>query len=146
MGNICRSPAAEGITKKMLEEKGLSNQFYIDSAGMCDYHQGDLPDSRMRACGEKRGYIFDSISRPIRKSDFEDFDLIIGMDMANIEDLKDIAQTKVDLDKIKLMTDCCVTTEASHVPDPYYGISNGFELVIDILEDACKNLINKLTN
>ena len=146
LGNICRSPAAEGIAKKILEDKGLSDQFYIDSAGISSYHRGDLPDSRMRACGKKRGYVFNSLSRPVKKDDFDNFDLIIGMDMANIDALKDIAQTENHLNKIKLMTDYCVNIEASNVPDPYYGASNGFDLVIDILEDACENLINELMN
>lgn len=145
MGNICRSPAAEGILKKKLKEKGLSEQFYIDSAGISAYHEGDLPDSRMRAHAKERGYELTSRSRPVISKDFSEFDLIIGMDESNISNLNKKATTNEDKSKIKLMTDYCIGIEADHVPDPYYGGAYGFELVLDILEDACEGLIKSLT-
>lgn len=144
LGNICRSPAAEGIMKNKLKEKGLAEYYFIDSAGISGYHEGQLPDSRMRAHAADRGYNLNSRSRPVVEKDFYDFDLIIGMDESNIDALNKKAPEEQYKEKIKLMTDYCVNIEADHVPDPYYGGAYGFELVLDILEDACEGLIEKL--
>ena len=141
LGNICRSPSAEGIMKKMLKERGLENQFHIDSAGILNYHEGELPDSRMRAHAIQRGYDLNSRSRPVRYDDFSDFDLIIGMDDRNISDLKKLAPDSNSLEKIHRMTDYCLNFDIDHVPDPYYGGAEGFKLILDILEDACEGLI-----
>lgn len=143
MGNICRSPAAEGIFIKKLEEKGIADSFIVDSAGMYDYHEGQLPDSRMRAHAADRGYLLTSRSRPVKKSDFTDFDLIIGMDEENMRFLRANAPRGTE-DKLKLMTEYGINIEADHVPDPYYGGAYGFELVLDILEDTCEGLIKNL--
>jgi len=89
LGNICRSSSAEGVMKHLVSEAGLEDQFVIDSAGILSYHQGELPDSRMRAHAIRRGYNLTHRSRPVRTEDFYNFDLIIGMDDRNIEDLKD---------------------------------------------------------
>lgn len=91
LGNICRSSSAEGVMRLLVEEAGLEEQFVIDSAGILSYHQGELPDPRMRAHAIRRGYNLTHRSRPVRTSDFYDFDLIIGMDDRNIEDLKERA-------------------------------------------------------
>lgn len=144
LGNICRSPAAEAIMKYKLEEKGLNDRFLIDSAGILDYHEGELPDSRMRAHGSKRGYQLDSHSRPVKYDDFFNFDLIIGMDDRNIEALKRKAPDAESAAKIKRMTDFCRNIPSDHVPDPYYGGAEGFENVLNILEDACEGLIYSL--
>ena len=144
MGNICRSPAAEGIMKHKVQELGLEHFFYIDSAGMHGWHEGELPDSRMRTHALRRGYALISHSRPIQYRDFEKFDLIIGMDDSNIQDLKRMAPNSASLQKIRRMTDFCRTHKADCVPDPYYGGASGFELVLDLLEDACDGLLDKL--
>ena len=91
LGNICRSSSAEGVMKHLVEEAGRADEFLIDSAGILSYHQGELPDSRMRAHAARRGYNLTHLSRPVRTEDFYNFDLIIGMDDRNIDDLKDRA-------------------------------------------------------
>lgn len=143
LGNICRSPSAEAVMKAMLEKRGLSHLFEIDSAGTMAYHAGENADARMQTHAIQRGYRLTSISRGIEPMvDFDYFDRIIGMDDANIRDLKSMAGNSLALDKISRMTDYCSRFEHCSVPDPYYGGSAGFELVLDLLEDACDGLID----
>ena len=146
LGNICRSSSAEGVMKHLLEESGLGNEFVVDSAGISSYHQGELPDSRMRAHAIRRGYELTHRSRSVRTEDFYNFDLIIGMDDRNIDDLKDSAPSPEEWKKIHLMTEYCTRfTHADHVPDPYYGGAEGFEYVLDLLEDACAGLLERIS-
>lgn len=145
LGNICRSPSAEGVMKHLVKEAGLEKEFEIDSAGILSYHQGELPDSRMRAHAARRGYDLVHRSRPVCTDDFEHFDLIIGMDDRNIDDLKDRAPSVAACEKIHRMTEFCTRMVADHVPDPYYGGAEGFEYVLDVLEDACAGLLTFLT-
>jgi protein-tyrosine phosphatase len=145
LGNICRSPMAEGIFLNILVQEHRTAQFEIDSAGLLGYHQGELPDSRMRYHASKRGYLLTHRSRPFTRMDFGRFDLIVGMDDQNIAGLKQQAVTLEEEAKIVRMTDYCMNIEATHVPDPYYGGDQGFENVIDLLEDACRGLFNELT-
>lgn len=145
LGNICRSSSAEGVMQHLLAEAGLEHEFVIDSAGILSYHQGELPDSRMRAHAIRRGYDLTHRSRPVRTDDFFNFDLIIGMDDRNIEDLKERAPSPEALKKIHRMTEFCTRfVHADHVPDPYYGGAEGFEYVLDLLEDACAGLLERL--
>ena len=145
LGNICRSSSAEGVMKHLLQRAGCSEEFEIDSAGILSYHQGELPDSRMRAHAIRRGYELTHRSRPVRTEDFFHFDLIIGMDDRNIEDLKERAPSVEAERKIHRMTEFCTRyTEADYVPDPYYGGAEGFEYVLDLLEDACAGLLEQL--
>jgi protein-tyrosine phosphatase len=144
LGNICRSPAAEGIFKQKVEERGLEAEFHIDSAGTYGYHEGELPDSRMRTHASRRGYHLTSLSRPIKKEDFGKFDLIIGMDDNNLHNLKRMAPDRESHQKIRLMTDFCRHYPDDCVPDPYYGGPSGFEHVLDLLEDACEGLLDEL--
>ncbi|MBK5194501.1 MAG: low molecular weight phosphotyrosine protein phosphatase [Proteiniphilum sp.] len=142
LGNICRSPAAEGIMSGIVEKNGLQDIIDVDSAGTSGWHQGDLPDERMRSHGEKRGYDFCSHARKFRESDFDDFDYIIVMDENNYSSVKSLASGKDQADKIHLMTEFSVQFNYhNHIPDPYYGGSSGFELVLDLLEDACEGLL-----
>ena len=145
LGNICRSSTAEGVMLHLLKEAGLEHEFVIDSAGILSCHQGELPDSRMSAHAGRRAYELVHRSRPVRTEDFYDFDLILGMDDRNIADLNDRAPGPEEQKKIHRMTDYCTRIPTDHVPDPYYGGSEGFEYVIDILEDACAGLLNALT-
>lgn len=141
LGNICRSPAAEGILRAIIEERGIADRFDIDSAGLYHGHSGELPDQRMRVHARRRGYELTHKARPVRVSDFDNFDFIIGMDRSNIEGLKAMAPTPDDEKKIIMATDLCRShTWADHVPDPYYGVSQGFETVLDILEDVCETI------
>ena len=146
LGNICRSPLAEGIMQTYLEREGLDNTIKVDSAGILSYHQGELPDQRMRAHAAKRGYNLVSRSRPVRSDDFDNFDLILGMDDRNIDDLKELAPSIEAMQKIGRMTDFCQHIPADYVPDPYFGGASGFEKVLDILEDACEGLLEYLKN
>ena len=131
--------------KQLVEKAGLEDRFVIDSAGILSYHEGELPDSRMRAHAARRGYNLTHRSRPVRTADFYDFDIIIGMDDRNIEDLKERAPSLEAERKIHRMTDFCTRfTYADHVPDPYYGGAEGFEYVLDLLEDACTGLLEHL--
>jgi protein-tyrosine phosphatase len=144
MGNICRSPAAEAVMKSLVAERGLSSHFEIDSAGILGYHEGERADSRMRKHAALRGYDLTSRSRPVKPDDFDRFDLIIGMDDTNIDDLHDRALTAEHKAKILKMTEYSRSSNYSYVPDPYYGGTAGFELVLNLLEDACAGLLNSL--
>ena len=104
LGNICRSSSAEGVMKQLIEQAGREDEFIIDSAGILSYHQGELPDSRMRAHAARRGYDLTHRSRPVCTDDFYDFDLIIGMDDRNIDDLKDRAPSVEAWKKILMLT------------------------------------------
>ena len=146
LGNICRSPSAEAIMKYYVKDRGLEEQYYIDSAGISGYHSGDPADRRMQSHAIRRGYDLTSLSRKFYPdADFSDFDMIIGMDDRNIEDLKDKAPSPEEWKKIHRMTEYCNRIPADHVPDPYYGGAEGFEYVLDILEDACSGLLISLT-
>lgn len=145
LGNICRSPMAEGVFNKLIFEKGIHKNYIVDSAGLIAYHQGELADSRMRAHAARRGYNLIHRSRPVRAADFEKFDLIIGMDDQNIRGLQNLAHTPEQTAKIRRMTDFCVNLPATEVPDPYYGGEQGFEYVIDLLEDACNGLLKTIS-
>ncbi len=145
LGNICRSPMAESVMDRLLAETQLSTEVSIDSAGCYGYHEGERADARMRQHASARGYKLNSISRPITTDDFEKFDLIIGMDDNNIADLMRKAPSAEAQKKIRRMTDYCSAHTVDHIPDPYYGGADGFDLVIDLLEDACSGLIKQLS-
>ncbi len=145
LGNICRSASAEEIMRTLIKKEGLENEIGVDSAGISGYHEGDLPDARMRAHAIRRGYRLTHLSRPVRTEDFYNFDLIVGMDDSNIDALHDKAPDTDSEKKIRRMTDFCRTKVADHVPDPYYGGAQGFENVLDILEDACQGLLEEIT-
>ena len=145
LGNICRSPAAQAVMQHMVDEWGLTECFFIDSAGLGGWHVGDLPDKRMRVHARPRGYELTHRARCVQGSDFEDFDLIVGMDAANVDDLCHRAMTLEQQDKVVMMGDYIRQyPHYDHVPDPYYEGSEGFELVLDLLEDACDNLLNQI--
>ncbi len=146
LGNICRSPSAEAVMKKLVKDAGLDNYIEVDSAGIMGYHEGERADQRMRAHASHWGYVLDSISRPVRTTDFYDFDLIIGMDDRNIDDLKRKAPDLESVAKIHQMTEYSRNKLYDHVPDPYYGGASGFELVLDLLEDACGGLLETISS
>ncbi len=147
LGNICRSPAAEAVMNKLIKKEKLEEDISCDSAGILDYHQGEPADVRMQMHANRRGYFLESISRPVNpKEDFDRFDMIIGMDEQNIRDLRLRVRSEDDLKKIYLITDFCRRKKYDRIPDPYMGKEKGFELVIDILEDACAGLLDYLKN
>ena len=145
LGNICRSPMAEAIMQRLVDEAGTGQRFHIDSAGLIAYHEGEGADPRMKSHAFRHGYRLTHISRPVRPSDFDDFDLIIGMDDSNCDKLRRLAPTLEAEAKVRHMTDFCTQHAVDHVPDPYYGGAQGFENVIEILEDACAGLLQALT-
>lgn len=146
LGNICRSPAAHGIMQDLIDKNGLSDQFEIDSAGLYGGHAGDLPDYRMRQHAKRRGYQLNHISRPVRPSDFDNFDIIVAMDDSNYSRLKNLSPTPDTYKKIVRMIDYVKGFPQYHsVPDPYYEGAEGFEIVLDLLEDGCRNMLEDLT-
>ncbi len=144
MGNICRSPCAEGIMQFLIKEQGQENEIECDSAGTIDYHQGDSADLRMREHASLRGYELNSISRKFIFEDFQNFDWIITMDENNFSQVSMRDHNNKFTHKIKRITDFCQVSRITSVPDPYYGGDQGFETVIDILEDACGGLLKYL--
>jgi protein-tyrosine phosphatase len=145
MGNICRSPAAEGIFKSMVEKEKLSGRIEIDSAGTIDYHAGESPDPRMKFHAADRGYFLKSIARQFDPGiDFEKFDYIITMDDKIFGDIKSLDKKKSYQEKIHKMTEFSRHIKADEVPDPYLGGPEGFEKVMEILVDACRGLLNRL--
>lgn len=142
LGNICRSPAAQGIAEKMAAQRDVDIEF--DSAGFYGGHAGDLPDSRMRQAAFQRGYRLNHRARKIHGYDLDDFDIVIGMDDYNIRDLHNLAVTDTQDSKILRMTDFASSyPQYDSVPDPYYEGAAGFELVLDLLEDACTKLLEE---
>lgn len=144
MGNICRSPAAEIVCKKMLGESDLADSVELDSAGTIGYHAGNGPDPRMSATLKARGYPIFGRARQIRKADLEDFDLILVADEENLADVRRLDPEGGRHHKVRLLVDYCETHKAARVPDPYYGGQRGFEEVADLVEDACRGLLKKL--
>lgn len=144
LGNICRSPAAEGVMRSMAEQGG-GREIEVDSAGTGAYHIGDLPDRRMRVHALRRGYELTHRARQVKESDFDEFDLIVGMDNSNLRNLHNLAPTPEGEAKIVRMIDFVdLATRYDHIPDPYYEGSEGFELVLDLLENGLGNLYNLL--
>ncbi len=144
LGNICRSPAAQGIFESVVAAHGASDRIEADSAGIYSGHQGQLPDRRMRAAASARGYDLTHRARPVSSLDFLDFDLVIAMDDENYEDLMHLAPSVEATHKIKRMASYLTTHKISYIPDPYYMGQDGFELVLDLLEESCANLYRSL--
>ena len=146
LGNICRSPAAEGIFNQKIKERDLENFFVIDSAGTGSWHVGNLPDQRMRTTALSNGIELTSRARQIEENDLYEFDHILVMDKDNLHAVKSLIQNKNDLvnSKIKLILSYSKNSQLDEVPDPYYGGQNGFEKVLDLLDDAIDELIDSL--
>jgi protein-tyrosine phosphatase len=147
LGNICRSPAAHGVMEKMVADQGLQNQFFIDSAGIGNWHVGQLPDARMRRHGKKRGYDFNHHARQFdATTDFDAFDYIITMDEENYRNITRMASTAAQREKVAPMTQFLKHyPNATSVPDPYYGGDSDFEHALDLIEDGCQTLLDQLT-
>lgn len=147
LGNICRSPAAEGVLRDIVTRHAREAEWEIDSAGTGRYHIGDLPDHRMRIHAHRRGLELTHVCRQVTESDFDHFDLIIGMDESNLRNLHRIAPSPEAEKKIRSMASFFNPSNRwDHVPDPYYEGSEGFELVLDLLQEGCQNLYNSLSN
>jgi len=144
LGNICRSPAAQGVFEKYVDEADLKGDFLVDSAGTAAYHVGEMADGRMIQHANERGYDLTSVARRFASSDLDDFDLILTMDNSNYENVLKLAKTDIQKDRVKKMTDFCRVHEIEEVPDPYHEGDEGFRLVLDILEDSCSELLKSI--
>ena len=145
LGNICRSPAAQGVMQRLVDERNLTGLFYVDSAGTYGGHAGDLPDYRMRTHAAKRGYNLTHRARRVTSADFEEFDYIVAMDDGNRRTLMQMAATVEESRKIVMMGKYIRRfPHYDYVPDPYYEGAEGFELVLDLLEDACESLLDDI--
>lgn len=140
LGNICRSPAAEGILKHISKERSLD--LYVASCGLGEWHVGELPDRRMRQAAKNRGIILDSRAQSFKASFFEDFDYIMAADQEVLETLR--SWTK-NTKKLHLITHFSNKYKGKDIPDPYYGDGAGFEHVLDMLEESCEALIKHLS-
>ncbi|PJI49856.1 MAG: protein-tyrosine-phosphatase [Pseudomonas sp.] len=143
LGNICRSPTAEGVFRHKVREAGLEQRVEIDSAGTGDWHVGKAPDARTRAAALRRGYdLSDLRARQVSVADFSRYDLVLAMDSANLRDLKHLRGSigKAELDLFLRRYEL----EIDEVPDPYYGGEDGFEQVLDLIEKACDGLLTEV--
>lgn len=141
LGNICRSPVAEEILRTRARSAGL--EIHTDSAGLISYHEGELPDPRMRRCAANRGYTLTHRARPVVQDDFTRFDIIVPMDADNLRRLQRMARTANEQAKLTPAWTLLRHHEASCVPDPYYGTTDDFCHVIELLEDVADTLIEK---
>lgn len=144
MGNICRSPTAEGVFRHLVESRHLSEQIFIDSAGTHAYHIGEQPDRRSQKTALERGIDMSSQrARKVKEADFDDFDYVLAMDGANYEDLRRLA-SPAGGKKLHLFMSFAKDWAETEVPDPYYGGGKGFDLVFDMVESAAKGLLEDI--
>lgn len=142
LGNICRSPAAEGILQGILKANGRED-VYVDSAGTSAYHQGNKADPRMREHGTKRGHELLSLSRPLDKGDFDEFDYLVCMDNSNYANTLALAPSESYHSKVYRMCEFNEKFDDQEVPDPYYGGDQGFIHVFELLEHSCMTFFNQ---
>lgn len=144
MGNICRSPTAEGVFTQLVSEQGFEEKIGIDSAGTHAYHTGEAPDSRAQQSALKRGIDISSLrARKATAKDFERFDYVIAMDYDNLSHLESICPEE-HVEKLSLFLEFGTQSDVKEVPDPYYGGPLGFERVLDLVEDASKGLLETI--
>ena len=140
-GNICRSPSAEGVFRRMVEDAGLAGAIGVDSAGTHAYHVGEPADPRAQAAARKRGYdLATCVGRQVKAEDFREFDMILAMDWENLAALQQMCP-KIYQHKLMLLMRFSNEFEEATVPDPYYGGPEGFGKVLDYLEDACQGVM-----
>jgi protein-tyrosine phosphatase len=147
MGNICRSPTAEGVMRAQLRQAGLEREVEVDSAGTGGWHAGEPPDERATAAAHRRGIVLEGAARQVRPADFEAFDLLVAMDRRNLRELQALAPDDEAREKVRLLREFDPATAGApdvDVPDPYYGGERGFEDVLDMVEASCRGLIAEL--
>ena len=146
LGNICRSPAAEGVFLHLIEQRQLTDQFLVDSAGTGGWHVGNPADRRMQAAAKRRGIDLPSRARQLELGDLESFDHILTMDQDNLRNVTSMAKEfgPRSTANICLMLSHARRADTLEVPDPYYGGEQGFEHVLDLLEDGCEGLLDDL--
>lgn len=145
LGNICRSPTAEGVMRALVRDAGIEDTIEVDSAGTGSWHVGSAPDPRAVAAAGARGIVVEGTARQIRPEDLEEFDLILAMDRANLRALRQLAGgTRADVRLLREFDPASATAADLDVPDPYYGPSGGFEEVLDLVDAACRGLLARI--
>jgi protein-tyrosine phosphatase len=145
LGNICRSPTAEGVMRTLVREAGLRERIELDSAGTGAWHVGESPDARATDAAERRGIVLEGAARKVRPRDFEEFDLILAMDANNLRDLRRMAPDDQAREKVRLLREWDPTADGDlDVPDPYYGGPGGFDRVLDLVQASCASLLQQL--
>ncbi len=144
MGNICRSPTAEGVLRYFIKINKLGDKVEVDSAGTHGYHVGEAPDSRTQRAAAVRGYNLSQLrARKVARQDLDYFDLILAMDKSNLDNLRRMA-TPEQQERMHLFMDYARNFDDDEVPDPYYGLGHGFDLVLDMVEDASLGLLEEI--
>lgn len=145
LGNICRSPTAEGVFRRLVSDAGLTDKINIDSAGTGDYHVGESPDARSRSAASRRGYQLTGVARQFQAGDLDTFDYVLAADRSNLQALRRLCSDEQKLRKIHLLRSFDpIAPQDAEVPDPYYGGAAGFDEVIDICERACRGLLEQI--
>ena len=147
MGNICRSPTAEGVMRSLLAEAGLAGAVELESAGTGGWHAGEAPDARATEAAARRGVTLEGAARQVRAVDFRDFDLLLAMDRRNLRELQAMAPDEAARGRVRLLREFDPASAGApdlDVPDPYYGGERGFETVLDQVESACRGLLREL--
>jgi len=147
LGNICRSPTAEGVMRALVDEAGLKESIELDSAGTGAWHVGSPPDSRAAAAARARGIALEGSARQVRQDDFDDFDLVLAMDRSNLRELRQLAGGEARRAKVRLLREfdpASVGDQDLEVPDPYYGAAGGFDEVLDLVQAACAGLLARI--
>jgi protein-tyrosine phosphatase len=143
-GNICRSPTADGVLRKMVTDRGLADVVEVDSAGTHDYHVGEPPDDRSQEHARKRGYELSTLrARQVHPNDFAHFDLILALDDGHLKILQSLGPPNYK-SRIHRFTEFCTRHKSHDVPDPYYGGAEGFERVLDLVEDGCEGIMGHI--
>ena len=148
LGNICRSPTAEGVMRDLVLQMGLAQQVEVDSAGTGSWHIGSAPDERAAATALARGVPLEGRARQVTVEDYERFDLLLGMDSSNVADLRRLAPDERGRERVRLLREFDPASAASadlDVPDPYYGGAGGFDEVFDLVHAACAGLLAQIT-
>ncbi|MDX1632306.1 MAG: low molecular weight protein-tyrosine-phosphatase [Thermoanaerobaculia bacterium] len=142
LGNICRSPSAEGVTRNLLVERGLEDRIEVDSAGTGSWHVGEQADPRMRQAARRRGYDLDGRARQVRPEELVEWDLVVAMDLGNLEELQGMPEAEAV--NLRLFSEFLPSRSPRDVPDPYYGGESGFDRVLDLLEEGCPRIVEHL--
>jgi len=147
LGNICRSPTAEGTMRALVREAGLEGEIQVDSAGTGSWHVGSAPDERATAAAAGRGIALEGSARSVRAEDFDDFDLILAMDASNLDELRRMAPSEDARAKVRRLREFDAASAGTgdlDVPDPYYGEGDGFQVVLDHVQAACAGLLAQI--
>jgi protein-tyrosine phosphatase len=140
LGNICRSPTAEGVMRHLVRERGLEDRVEVASAGTGSWHVGSAPDPRSAEAARRRGIALEGAAQQVSPRDFDGYDLLVAMDRSNLRDLLDLAPDDAARRKVRLLLD------DADVPDPYYGGPSGFDDVLDLVQEACERLLDEIVD